>query len=566
MYAGLDNELLSASDLQDPTADLQETDQRLYSYVDNRTRGGANSNWQQGNELTMMTEDELRNEFNASDNDELQRAFGSFDNYLAYMNEREDLIDAGEIRADWWNAEYETTQKQGEVIVDGVNILEGIDAVDLRGFTEDGKIKDANKGYEEMAAVLTPLFEKYASPEAKHYTYAGNLQAQNQDGDGYIFNGSSWVKTSKVDDHAGVGDYLKVAAIAGAAILTGGAASSALAGAGWGAGVSGAVGGAVGSLVSGAINGDITPEGLLTGAVLGGIGGLSQDLLNGALAGTELDEAIWGMSDVLQTDYETTLNILTGAATGAINGGDLEGIVAGAVGTLGTSKVMDYLKDSFGNTVDIDDWFKDGDSNIPVEAFKPIVEQVVTGIADGTITDTGDWGKALFDYFNSGGDIDFALPGAGEGDWKEWMAIYLPDVGLPDIDLPDIDLPDVDLPDVDLPEVDLPEVDIDLPEVDIDLPEVDVDLPEVDLPEVDVDLPEVDIDTPDVDIDTPDVDLPDLDVDLPEVGLPKTGFAKGMMSEPQWGELFAYTTITPQQAAKLAPYKDMIQKGRGMFS
>ena len=30
------------------------------------------------------------------------KAFGSFDNYMAYMDERQDLIDAGELKSSWW--------------------------------------------------------------------------------------------------------------------------------------------------------------------------------------------------------------------------------------------------------------------------------------------------------------------------------------------------------------------------------------------------------------------------------------------------------------------------------
>jgi hypothetical protein len=49
------------------------------------------------------------------------------------------------------------------------------------------------------------------------------------------------------------------------------------------------------------------------------------------------------------------------------------------------------------------------------------------------------------------------------------------------------------------------------------------------------------------------------------------GNGDGMMSgggdyTPQWGELFAYTTLTPYQKKALAPHVDYIKKGRGMLS
>jgi hypothetical protein len=34
--------------------------------------------------------------------------------------------------------------------------------------------------------------------------------------------------------------------------------------------------------------------------------------------------------------------------------------------------------------------------------------------------------------------------------------------------------------------------------------------------------------------------------------------------EPQWGELFKYTTLTPYQKKTLAPYVDYIAQARGM--
>jgi hypothetical protein len=35
---------------------------------------------------------------------------------------------------------------------------------------------------------------------------------------------------------------------------------------------------------------------------------------------------------------------------------------------------------------------------------------------------------------------------------------------------------------------------------------------------------------------------------------------------PQWGELFAYTTLTPYQAKQLEPVRQYIAKARGMLS
>jgi hypothetical protein len=48
--------------------------------------------------------------------------------------------------------------------------------------------------------------------------------------------------------------------------------------------------------------------------------------------------------------------------------------------------------------------------------------------------------------------------------------------------------------------------------------------------------------------------------------LPGDGMMSGGDYTPQWGELFAYTTLTPYQKKALAPHVDYIKKGRGMLS
>lgn len=520
MYVNLDNALLSAGDLQDPAADLQETDQRLYSYVDNRTRGGANKNWQEGNKLTMMTEDELRKEFNASDNDELQRAFGSFDNYLAYMNERESLIDEGVIRADWWN-------------------------------DEDG-------GYGAMAEVLTPLFEQYASPEAKHYTYAGNLQAQNQDGDGYVFNGSSWIKTSKVDDHAGFGDYLKMAAIAVATSVAAGPLAAQLA-----------------PVLGVSTN-------VATGIAVGIVDAAKQAVLEGGVDfGDALKSGIlsWGMAEGIDWVAENA------------------------------DSLSDTIQSSIGGEVTVT-------TDQGVQNFDVVYQGGVPGV-----NTPGGW-QSLDDFTtaaaNAGATVDSVVNAVTSPEWVDaivdsgfgdsissGLGGILETINPSDGRFPTI--PPTTIGDVEVEseketeqeeEVENPEDVEDNPEVVPEPPPVDEPPPPVDEPPpTNDDINNPDDDPPIVipgtggdasDPENPDEDplppFPGQDIDpdyndgededppivIPEEPPPTSAASggDGMLSgaETKWSELFAYTSITPQQAAKLAPYKDMIQKGRGMFS
>lgn len=323
---------------------------------------------------------------------------------------------------------------------------------------------------------------------------------------------SEWDVDREVVNTSFVSKYFKAALAVGASLISGGAAAGAMGGlSGWLSGaLSGTIGSATGQLL---VTGELDADSLFKAALLGATGGLFNDLsgmdasifedatgLTGAA-----DDAVTALSDMLNIPYDQALNIAKGVVDGTIKGNDLEGIVAGAAASYTQGQVMDYLKDAYGDTVNVDDWFKDGESHIPVEALDPFVGQIIGGIADGSIDDAGAWAETLYNYFQAGGDVDFMLPGVPEGGgWQDWMSVTFPDIDF-GFELPDINLPDVDLPD--LPDVDLPDIDIDVP-----------DLPDVDLPDIDIDVP--DLELPDVDLDGPDVDPPDLpsvDIDLPKL-------------------------------------------------
>ena len=174
--------------------------------------------------------------------------------------------------------------------------------------------------------------------------------------------------------------------------------------------------------------------------------------------------------------------------------------------------------------VDVDNWFREGETAVPIAAFNPFIESAVSA-ATGEDVDATDIVKNIIDfstYESSGLDAEGTLAFADPGINLEGLGDGF------DINLPDINIGIPEFLDVDLPSVNLPEVAIDLPSVD--LPEVAVDLPSVNLPEVAVDLPQVDvpsIETPDL----PSVETPDLpSVDLPSIGMPQ--LAGGGMFSP----------------------------------
>ena len=182
-------------------AEEAESTEKLYDYTNQRETGDA-SNLYWGNFSKQLTESQLRSEFNASDNGQLRAAFGSFDNYLAYMNERQDLIDAGQLKADWWDT--------GVALIDPTTLGReaGMDDRALEDSIIQAGAAEGEKGYSAQAGQMYALYQKYTGNSGPWY---------NKDGDKFEWNGSSFVKTAKVDDH-NWGPAIRGLALAGVTI------------------------------------------------------------------------------------------------------------------------------------------------------------------------------------------------------------------------------------------------------------------------------------------------------------------------------------------------------------
>ena len=390
---------------------------------------------------------------------------------------------------------------------------------------------------------------------------------------------SEWDVDREVIKNSWSDKYFKSALAIGAGLITGGAASGLMGGmSGW---MSGAIKGAIGSATSqGVMGGKIDPQSLLQSVLMGGLGGIVGDLADmdasifddaTGLTGAA-DDMVTGLSDMLKIPYDEALKIAEGVSAGLITGDDLSSIVANAAGSYTQGEIMDALQAAYGDEVQVSDWFKDGESNIPVDALEPLLEGAIQGAINGGVDEEDLFGM-LWDYHSAGGDLDFMLPAlpelAGEGgilpkwladisidkgsDWTytenedgsvnmTWDEDIIPDVSLPDVNLPDVNLPDVSLPDI--PEIKCPTgekwssnlskciPDVDLPDVnlpDVNLP--DVNLPDVNLP--DVTLPDVNLpDVPEIKCPAgekwssnlskcvPEVELPEVDVEVPEIKCP----------------------------------------------
>ena len=92
-----------------------------FTFIEGRERGGAQQNYLYGQEgeVQQVTVDELRDYFESDQVNRLPEVFGTFENYLAYMTEREELLQSGELTVgDWADADAGFTEDQ-EMILEG---------------------------------------------------------------------------------------------------------------------------------------------------------------------------------------------------------------------------------------------------------------------------------------------------------------------------------------------------------------------------------------------------------------------------------------------------------------
>lgn len=429
-----------------PTTKEDVKASQTFTFFEGRETGDASPEYlysQQG-ESQQITQEDLRNQFDAEGSGMLRQAFGDFDNYLAYMTEREQLIQSGDYDVgNWADQGYRGagfTQDQ-EMLLEGEDLT-----VDPSDSMQDptnlaGQLNSARQGaYNNWATspVNQALLEKYGVGTKLH----------NQDGDTFRFNGSSFVKTEKVASQdarnilqagimaaatAGLGSAIGGALGAGTA--AGGAAGTAAGGATVGGFVGSAAGNVLASaIVQGAVNGEVDPRSLVTAGLTGGLEYLGNALASGQLAagsdlGASFDNAMWDMADALGTDVGTVYDIVSGAATGAVTGQDLEQIALGALQTYTTSEVQDFVRtnyaDSMGNA-QIENLFDKGQTTVPIAAFNPMIETAV-GAAFGEDVDAEDIARNFLDFatyrdpdsLDAEGTLGFLDPG---------------------LDLPDIDL------------------------------------------------------------------------------------------------------------------------------
>ena len=232
--------------------------ERLFPYVtDGRDlkTGAARKPWE-SQTLEMLTASELQEKFN--EDKRLQRQFKTADNYLNYMNEFMDLVDANPGQFNWWDS----------MVPYGTSTYEYAQMFDIH--EEDARMGSGVR-IDTSKQAATTTRERYealaASPEMSALINKYSLQpSYSTGGDQYAFNG---INSSEIyEDDDTFGSKFSQAMDIGNRIFLGwatGQVGGALMGAGGGA--SGAAGGAagIGSQVGGAILGNAINQGLTTG-------------------------------------------------------------------------------------------------------------------------------------------------------------------------------------------------------------------------------------------------------------------------------------------------------------
>lgn len=290
-----------------------------FTFVEGKERGNAAQNYLYGQEgeVQQLTVSELRDYFESDKVNRLPEVFGTFDNYLAYMTEREQLIQSGDYdTGSWAEADTGFTQDQ-EMLLAGEDLT--IDPSD--------PMQDPAQLERMQTQTQAAAYNNWINSDANQallQKYGVNPVVYSNSGDKFAWNGSAYVKVVD-EDHAGVGDFVKIGLAIAAGVATGGAASSALSSA-LGATGSAAVGAGLGSAVSqGIATGEIDIEKALIAAATAGITNEFSEFLGTYVEGST-QEQIKRLRDIQATvqpggnAYQAAqqqIDLLTGALESA---------------------------------------------------------------------------------------------------------------------------------------------------------------------------------------------------------------------------------------------------------
>jgi len=381
------------------------------------------------------TEAELRSTFNGSTT--LQQTFGSFENYLGYMTEASEMLG----QQNWWNAEGIDKRSRSDILREGEDLS--------KGAAQDTEIDDLRQSNYNARQSQYQQWLMSEQNQALMQKYGIAPTITNEKGDKFHWTGSGYVRTYKANRSQGA-DIAKAILIGMASYGVGQAVAGGLmAGGAGGASAGGATtagavaaptatsGGAIAnsiaaatgltpgtvSSIAGAMVGNATGQLLLTGEIdptklliSGATAGILEtaDILSNmdpALADSAtlgfLDDKVNQLADLLRTDYDTALNIAKAVSVGALEGGDVEGIVKSAVSVLGADYVADTVQQTIGTTVP--NLFEEGTTTINPNAIEEVARIVIRDGLNGEL-DQGTLISAGLGYVREDGTFAFIDP------------------------------------------------------------------------------------------------------------------------------------------------------------
>lgn len=205
-------------------------DAQTFTFYEGQEAGDP-SDWIYNQEGYMeATVEDLEEYYNSATN--LQNTFGSFDNYLAYMTEREQLIQDGLYDPGSYGSVVDTGMVQN---VDGTMI----DPADIQNLSPNDFIAKYGLDKSEVQIVEQETmsgrrsgYSNWLNSEAVQelnakYGIANELQTD--DGRRYLWNGSAWVKSFEPENQYDFGNIMKGVTAAGMAAIIGPAVAGVLA-------------------------------------------------------------------------------------------------------------------------------------------------------------------------------------------------------------------------------------------------------------------------------------------------------------------------------------------------
>ena len=198
-------ELAPPKPLPETKEPTSEPEEMTFTFIEGRERGGSHASylWNQA-PPEQVTVDQLREYFYSDDVNRLPEVFGTFDNYLAYMTEREQLIQSGEYGLGNWGESRQGLDETQLMILEGEDLWQSADPNDPSNpqYIERVKTLSQKNEYERWinSDVNKALLEKYGVSPTVY----------SNSGDKFQWNGSGYVKTVDVSNRISVGDIAKL--------------------------------------------------------------------------------------------------------------------------------------------------------------------------------------------------------------------------------------------------------------------------------------------------------------------------------------------------------------------